>query len=155
MAEYSIGIDLGTTHSALATLQGAETIQNAEQSVLPIPQLIKPGVIEERQLLPSFLYLPNENEFPAGSLELPWGGEGSRIVGEFARAHGAKSPTRLVSSAKSWLCHPGVDRTGAILPWQAPCTTRAALPTSSSENAATSCCKKSIKRPSCCNVPST
>lgn len=120
MAEYSIGIDLGTTHSALATLQGAETIQNAEQSVLPIPQLIKPGVIEERQLLPSFLYLPNENEFPAGSLELPWGAESSQIVGEFARAHGAKSPTRLVSSAKSWLCHPGVDRTAAILPWQAP-----------------------------------
>jgi molecular chaperone DnaK (HSP70) len=29
-------------------------------------------------------------------------------------------PTRLVSSAKSWLCHPGVDRRAPILPWKAP-----------------------------------
>lgn len=88
--------------------------------MLPIAQLVKPGAVEEPFLLPSFLYLPNENEFPPESLNLPWKSDHNSIIGEFARAHGAKVPTRLVSSAKSWLCHPGVDRTAAILPWQAP-----------------------------------
>jgi hypothetical protein len=41
-------------------------------------------------------------------------------VGEFARNHGSKVPGRLVTSAKSWLCHPGVDRSSALLPWSAP-----------------------------------
>src|SRR5262249_54994286 len=27
---------------------------------------------------------------------------------------------RLVSSAKSWLCHAGVDRSAGLLPWSAP-----------------------------------
>ena len=88
--------------------------------MLPIPQLVKPGAVEERFLLPSFLYLPNENEFPEGSLALPWDPSPDAVVGEFARLHGSKVPARLVSSAKSWLCHPGVDRMADILPWQAP-----------------------------------
>ena len=41
-------------------------------------------------------------------------------VGEFARNHGGKVPGRLVTSAKSWLCHAGVDRSAALLPWTAP-----------------------------------
>src|SRR5690348_11233317 len=121
MARYSIGIDLGTTHSAVSAFDlGSEKGRGDEQEMLPIPQLVKPGAVEERFLLPSFLYLPNENEFPAGSLELPWNTGSNVVVGEFARAHGAKVPTRLVSSAKSWLCHSGVDRSSGILPWQAP-----------------------------------
>ncbi len=121
MSQYSVGIDLGTTHSAVSTFNLAlEAGRGAEQEMLGVAQLIKPGATEERTLLPSFLYLPNENEFPEGALDLPWKQKGSGIVGEFARAHGAKVPTRLVSSAKSWLCHPGVDRSGDILPWQAP-----------------------------------
>ena len=121
MPKFSVGIDLGTTHSALSTFDLArEKGRGAEQEMLPIAQLIKPGAIEEPFLLPSFLYLPNENEFPPQSLNLPWKSSADAIVGEFARAHGAKVPTRLVSSAKSWLCHPGVDRSAAILPWQAP-----------------------------------
>ena len=121
MAQFSIGIDLGTTHSAVSTFDlGRETGRGEEQQMLPIPQLLRPGAVEERPLLPSFLYLPNENEFPGGSLELPWKSSHAGVIGEFARAHGAKVPTRLVSSAKSWLCHPGVDRKAAILPWQAP-----------------------------------
>jgi hypothetical protein len=121
MPKYSVGIDLGTTHSAVSTFDLArEKGRGAEQQMLPIPQLIKPGAVEEPFLLPSFLYLPNENEFPADSLNLPWKSKNNFIVGEFARAHGAKVPTRLVSSAKSWLCHPGVDRRAEILPWQAP-----------------------------------
>src|SRR5688500_16972116 len=120
MPKYSVGIDLGTTHSAVSTFDlDRETGRGSEQQMLGIPQLVKPGAIEERDLLPSFLYLPNENEFPKDSLDLPWGME-QGIIGEFARSHGAKVPTRLVSSAKSWLCHPGVDRSAGILPWQAP-----------------------------------
>src|SRR5688572_13691561 len=121
MARYSVGIDLGTTHSAVSTFDlNRESGRGSEQAMLPIAQVVKPGAIEERPLLPSFLYLPAENEFPEGSLDLPWGRPSSSIVGEFARAHGAKVPTRLVSSAKSWLCHAGVDRSAEILPWQAP-----------------------------------
>lgn len=120
MAKFSVGIDLGTTHSAVSTIDlKREQSRGADQPMLAIPQLVKPGAVEEPFLLPSFLYLPNENEFPPESLKLPWKAPAG-IVGEFARAHGAKVPTRLVSSAKSWLCHPGVDRTAAILPWEAP-----------------------------------
>lgn len=120
MSHYSIGIDLGTTHSALSYLDLKATEPRKEQSVLAIPQLTAVGTVEARPLLPSFLYLASEQEFPAGALELPWSAKNKEVVGEFARTHGAKVPTRLVSSAKSWLSHAGVDRTSALLPWQAP-----------------------------------
>ncbi|MFL5354612.1 Hsp70 family protein [Archangium sp.] len=121
MARYAIGIDLGTTHSAVSyfNLEEAKP-RGAAQSMLPVPQLTAPGTVEARTLLPSFLYLPSAQEFPQGSLALPWNPGASSIAGEFARSHGAKVPTRLVSSAKSWLSHPGVDRRSALLPWQAP-----------------------------------
>src|SRR5262249_54057416 len=64
--------------------------------------------------------LAKEGEFPAGALALPWDKNLHYSTGEFARVHGAKVPTRLVASAKSWLSHTGVDRNGALLPWQAP-----------------------------------
>lgn len=122
MSRYSIGIDLGTTHCAVSYLDLAESkARGSEQTMLAIPQLTAVGTVEERSLLPSFLYLPNAQEFPAGSLGLPWDKKRSDVVvGEFARSHGSKVPARLVSSAKSWLCHAGVDRAAAILPWQAP-----------------------------------
>ncbi|MBN1203643.1 MAG: Hsp70 family protein [Myxococcaceae bacterium] len=121
MARYAIGIDLGTTHCAVSYFNLEEARpRGAAQSMLPMPQLTAPGTVEARTLLPSFLYLPSEQEFPAGSLGLPWKPDASSFVGEFARVHGAKVPTRLVSSAKSWLSHPGVDRRSAMLPWQAP-----------------------------------
>ncbi|MFE8600799.1 Hsp70 family protein [Archangium violaceum] len=121
MARYAIGIDLGTTHSAVSYFNLEEAkARGAAQSMLPIPQLTAPGTVEARTLLPSFLYLPGGQEFPPGSLALPWNPAATSISGEFARVHGAKVPTRLVSSAKSWLSHPGVDRRGALLPWQAP-----------------------------------
>ena len=71
-------------------------------------------------MLPSFLYLPGGPELPPGAARLPWSDGGDRIVGEFARFQGARVPSRLVSSAKSWLCHPGVDREADILPWGSP-----------------------------------
>src|SRR6185369_8499681 len=121
MARYSIGIDLGTTHSALSYFDLSATEARGDaQHVLPIPQLTGVGTVESRPLLPSFFYIPNAQEFPAGSLALPWNAKSGEMIGEFARSHGAKVPARLVSSAKSWLCHPGVDRTTALLPWQAP-----------------------------------
>lgn len=119
--KYAIGIDLGTTHSALSYFAlDSEKGRGANQAVLPVPQLTAPGTVEARQLLPSFLYLAADAEFPKGSLALPWKDDGRQVVGELARTHGAKVPTRLVSSAKSWLCHPTVDHRAAILPWQAP-----------------------------------
>jgi len=122
MSRYSIGIDLGTTNSAVSyfDLQRTEP-RGAEQPMLAIPQVTALGTVENKTLLPSFLYLSNAQEFPAGSLGLPWAKkQADFVVGEFARAHGSKVPARLVSSAKSWLCHAGVDRQSAILPWQAP-----------------------------------
>ncbi len=122
MAHYSIGIDLGTTNSAVSWFNlGENKPRGREQTMLSIPQITAVGTVEERTLLPSFLYLPNDQEFPAGSLALPWDKKRKdQIIGEFARSHGSKVPMRLVSSAKSWLCHAGVDRASAILPWQAP-----------------------------------
>jgi hypothetical protein len=116
-----VGIDLGTTNSALAYVDTA--VPEGQDPVvvhLPIPQVVQQGTVEERQLLPSFLYLPGPNEQPAGALKLPWSPERDYAVGEFARTFGSQVPTRLVASAKSWLCHSGVDRRQPILPWKAP-----------------------------------
>ena len=121
VSAYAIGVDLGTTHSALSYFNLREgRPPGRTQSVLPVPQLTAPATVEEKLLLPSFLYLPNPHEFPPEALALPWDRDRREIVGEFARAHGSKVPARLVASAKSWLCHPGIDRKSALLPWQAP-----------------------------------
>jgi molecular chaperone DnaK (HSP70) len=130
MSRYSIGIDLGTTNSAVSYLNLEEgKPRGRDQTVLAIPQLTAVGAVEERHLLPSFLYLPGDQEFPPGGLALPWDKKRKdEIIGEFARAHGAKAPGRLVSSAKSWLCHSGVDRSSPILPWQAPLDVRKVSP---------------------------
>lgn len=118
---YSIGIDLGTTHCALAYVDlAASEGENTSYGGLAIPQLTAPGSVESLPLLPSFLYLPHESELAAGDLALPWTVDQDFAVGELARTRGAQTPIRLVSSAKSWLCHPGVDRRAAILPHDAP-----------------------------------
>ncbi len=120
-ARYSIGIDLGTTHCAISYVDlAASDGEKTRLDVLPITQLSAPGALEDRALLPSFLYLPHPDELSAGDLALPWTGERPYAVGEMARSRGAATPIRLVSSAKSWLCHPGVDRRAAILPSDAP-----------------------------------
>ncbi|PTX96654.1 Hsp70 family protein [Opitutus sp. ER46] len=122
MSRFSVGIDLGTTNSAVSYFELARpAARGRDQATLAIPQVTALGTVETRPLLPSFLYLPAAQEFPAGALGLPWdAAPATGVVGEFARAHGAKVPARLVSSAKSWLSHAGVDRQGAVLPWQAP-----------------------------------
>jgi hypothetical protein len=118
-SRFVVGIDLGTTNSALAYYDTGAG-DDAPLTHLKIPQVVSPGVVEERPLLPSFLYLPGPNEQPAGALNLLWAAERDYCVGEFARVFGSQVPTRLVASAKSWLCHSGVDRKAAILPWKAP-----------------------------------
>ena len=115
-SRFSIGIDLGTTNCAMAYIDSQKEYGTAE--VLNLPQIVQPGVYEDRKLLPSFLYLPQKGEFQNGAFKLPWGEEQPFVVGEFAKTHGALVPTHLVSSAKSWLCHTAVNRRDKILPWK-------------------------------------
>jgi hypothetical protein len=120
VAKYIIGIDLGTTNSALARCDAAAAEQKGQIEVHSIPQLVNANEVAERTLLPSFLYIPGEFDFPKDSLALPWEPEPKLVIGELARKRGAESPNRLVASAKSWLSYAAVDRTAPILPWQAP-----------------------------------
>lgn len=116
-----VGIDLGTTNSAVAHVQTAVKAEEANSiENFPLVQTVRPGEVESLPLLPSFLYLPGAHELPKKSLNLPWSASSESAVGTFARDHGAQIPTRLVSSAKSWLSLATVDRRAAILPWGAP-----------------------------------
>ena len=107
-----LGIDLGTTNSALAVAD------DAPARAVDITQVVGPGEIAERSTLPSFLLLPSEHEVPSAQLQLPWSGALRYTVGTFARERGAELPHRLVSSAKSWLCNPSIDRTAQVLPFR-------------------------------------
>lgn len=119
--DYLVGIDLGTTNCAMATVPLARAarsglvVENAG-----VIQVTAPGQNRELALLPSFLYQPGGHELPADAAALPWDSSTPPLVGAFAREQGARVPGRLVSSAKSWLVHDGVDREAAILPWGAP-----------------------------------
>ena len=120
-ARYAVGIDLGTTHCVMAAVDLTTSDRDdVVEGIEVIPQLTAPGSVEERSMLPSFLYLPHPDELRAEDRVLPWGEPQPFVVGELARAMGGRTPIRLVSSAKSWLCHPGVDRRAAILPVEAP-----------------------------------
>ncbi len=112
--KFSIGIDLGTTHTALSyvDLELAEG-EEAPPTVFNIPQLVSQGSVDARALLPSFLYLPHGSE---GEQPLPWDAKRAYAVGEYARARGADAPMRVIASAKSWLCHQGIDRRAEVLP---------------------------------------
>jgi molecular chaperone DnaK (HSP70) len=114
-----IGIDLGTTNCSLSHAPAAVS-DNPEIETSAIAQLVNPGEVREEPLLPSFLYLAGEKEFPEGSLALPWRTGNGSIAGVLAQKRGAESPSRLISSAKSWLSYGGVDRGAPILPLTAP-----------------------------------
>src|SRR5688572_1177254 len=117
-ARFSIGIDLGTTNTALASA----VLDDAKAPAEPfaIEQVVQASEHAAKELLPSFLYLPADIELPGGSLALPWDKDRKFCVGNFARERAASVPGRVVSSAKSWLCHAGVDRKSALLPVGAP-----------------------------------
>jgi len=120
-SQYVIGIDLGTTNCALAYApQGGDPREQPPVSLFEIAQLVHPGEVREQPLLPSFLYLPAPSDFPAGSTALPWDDSPAFVIGTLAQRRGAEVASRLVSSAKSWLSHAGVDRTAPILPLAAP-----------------------------------
>ena len=112
---YLIGIDLGTTNSAVAFVDTRSAEQRVQ--VLEVPQLVAPGELAARRQLPSFVYLAGEHDLPAAETALPWAPDRRWVVGELARNQGARVPGHMIASAKSWLCHPGVDRQAAILPW--------------------------------------
>ena len=116
-ARFIVGIDLGTSNCAVAFTEPAAG-SSAKVVDFPVPQLVRPGEVSARPLLPSFVYLPTVGEFPEGALKLPWA-EPPHVIGELARWQGSRVPGRVVGSAKSWLCHPGVDRQAPILPWGA------------------------------------
>jgi molecular chaperone DnaK (HSP70) len=115
-ARYTVGIDLGTTNCVLARGDPEERAAAAAVDVVSVPQLQAPGEVVVSPLLPSFLYLPGPHELPEGSTDLPWGASAEGVVGEMARRRVAVTPDRVVHSAKSWLCHEGVDRTRPFLP---------------------------------------
>lgn len=115
-SRYVVGIDLGTTNSAVSYVDTEE--QPWQVHILKLPQLVGPGEVESRETLPSFHYQPLAGQLSAEALRLPWRKEAaSHAVGIFARDEGSQISGRQVVSAKSWLCHPGVDRTADLLPW--------------------------------------
>ncbi|HHF2962942.1 Hsp70 family protein [Vibrio sp. Vb5029] len=116
--KFSVGIDLGTTHCVMSFVDTHD--ENARVEVMPIPQLTAPGTVETRTQLGSFLYQPHEHEMNPQSRVLPWSSEPKALVGAIARNLGSKTPIRLVASAKSWLCHAGVNRRDAFLPAGSP-----------------------------------
>ncbi|GAB3475352.1 Hsp70 family protein [Marinomonas epiphytica] len=113
MSEFFIGIDLGTTHSAV--FYAAKGYDSATMEQLLIPQLTGPGQVKALPLLPSFVYYPHASEFLESDLLLPWG-KSSAVIGQLARQQGAKSAGRMVQSAKSWLCHSRVKADEKVLP---------------------------------------
>ena len=115
-SRYVVGIDLGTTNCAVGYV---DTAADAWQvHTFAVPQVVAPSVVEARETLPSFHYQQAQSEFSAGALRLPWNAEEpDYAVGVFARDQGSIVPGRLIASAKSWLCHSGVDRLAELLPW--------------------------------------
>lgn len=120
MTQYLVSIDLGTTNSVLAFAAPGGVVQ-----LLEVEQLSAPGEVGSAKLLPSSRYHPAGGEIAAGDLTLPWaepvleGAPAGAVIGRLARQLGGQVPGRLVSSAKSWLSHTGVDRMAPILPWGA------------------------------------
>jgi molecular chaperone DnaK (HSP70) len=107
-----VGIDLGTTNSALASAG-----QRAAGEIFDVPQLVAAGEVRTHQTLPSFLYFTDQAQRDSAAVALPWDSAPELVAGIFARDEGALVPARQISSAKSWLSNPHVDRTAALLPW--------------------------------------
>jgi hypothetical protein len=115
-ARFSLGIDLGTSNSAIAI----SDIDSERTEVIELTQVLGPNRIGEKPTLPSALYLPHFDEFPEAAFPLPWRttGRGEPIIGHFARDHGALVPDRLITSAKSWLSNAHIDPRQRVLPWK-------------------------------------
>lgn len=128
-SKYIIGIDLGTTHCVLSFTDAAPADGEMQAiHLFEVPQVVGAGEVKAQPLLPSFLFMPGPHDVPERALALPWNTEADAAVGVYARERGAELPARLVASAKSWLCHTGVDRTAAILPWDTTAEARRVSP---------------------------
>ena len=115
-SRYIVGIDLGTTNTAVSYIDSAKEPWCIED--FRLPQVVAPGQVEALDALPSFHYQPPPGELAQAALRLPWSSQApTYVVGRFARDQGTLAPGRLIASAKSWLCHSGVDRTAGLLPW--------------------------------------
>jgi molecular chaperone DnaK (HSP70) len=128
-ARFLIGIDLGTTNSAVAYVD--TNAADPRVKVFEVPQLVAPGEVAPRRQLPSFVYLAGDIDLAPHETALPWrpvektardpqaavSTQTRPVVGELARGQGARMASRMIASAKSWLCHAGVDRGAPILPW--------------------------------------
>jgi molecular chaperone DnaK (HSP70) len=110
---YLVGIDLGTTHTVVAY---APIDKSADIHIFSVEQLVAPGQVAARPLLPSVRYHPAEGELSAADVSFSPAGA-TAVIGEAARVLGAKTKGRFVTSAKSWLSHPSVDHSAEILPW--------------------------------------
>ena len=121
--QFLIGIDLGTTNTVVAYVDISMGLKDVQPKIFEIEQLVAPGEVAKRPMLASFRYHPMQGELPENDMLLPWskpklaGELDGVVIGEWARELGSKVEGRLVSSAKSWLSHPQVDRVASILPW--------------------------------------
>ena len=130
MRQYIVGIDLGTTHTVVAYTRLDQAKGRVKAATPPaiellrIEQLVASGQVAALELLPSVRYHAGADELASGSLQLPWATshdmQAPVVIGQWARTLGTQVPGRLVTSAKSWLSHPAVDRLAPILPWGAP-----------------------------------
>ncbi|MDG2382561.1 MAG: Hsp70 family protein [Pirellulaceae bacterium] len=115
-SRYVVGIDLGTTNSAICFID-TESVDWQVQT-FAIDQLVATGEVDARETLPSFHFQPVQAEGQTDAYRLPWQKKPEKhVVGSMARDEGSLAPGRMIASAKSWLCHAGVDRTAEILPW--------------------------------------
>ncbi|HNW34757.1 MAG TPA: Hsp70 family protein, partial [Candidatus Ozemobacteraceae bacterium] len=123
-AKSIVGIDLGTTNIVVTHAPVADSgSEKPSVEKFPVLQEFAQGAVEERESLPSFLF-----ERLQEKQALPWKRECPFIVGEYARERGAEVPARLISSAKSWLCNPRINRSEPLLPWNAPAGARKISP---------------------------
>lgn len=115
-SRYIVGVDLGTTNSAVSYVDTHR--ESWKVQTFMVPQLVDAGQVEALETLPSFHYQPAAGQISVDALRLPWTVKTPDCaVGVFAREQGTRTPGRLIASAKSWLCHSGVDRTAEVLPW--------------------------------------
>lgn len=119
-ASFIIGIDLGTTNCTMAYAPiSLEKDAPPVLDQLSISQIMSASTTGTSYSLPSFIYYPLAEERGAKVTELPWNNESLFTIGTFARDRGSELPNRVITSAKSWLCHPGIDRREKLLPLEA------------------------------------
>jgi len=112
---FAIGLDLGTTNCVLAAVDLQDKARFPEIHDIPIVQKLDENLKGESKRLPSFLFALTQRQME--TMELDACDPENWLVGEAAVELGRRIPGRLVTSAKSWLCHQRLDPSKAFLPW--------------------------------------